>query len=65
MEKGILDKIIGEGYDSRIRPMGNASVGARGGGMYNFQYYSCVFHMFECSTCVCGATISPLFAKKN
>ncbi|KAH9506714.1 glutamate-gated chloride channel isoform X1 [Dermatophagoides farinae] len=31
MEKGILDKIIGEGYDSRIRPMGNASVGARGG----------------------------------
>lgn len=33
MEKRILDKIIGDGYDSRIRPMGNASVGARGGGM--------------------------------
>ncbi|XP_075678925.1 glutamate-gated chloride channel-like isoform X1 [Dermatophagoides pteronyssinus] len=31
MEKRILDKIIGDGYDSRIRPMGNASVGARGG----------------------------------
>lgn len=31
-EKRILDRIIGAGYDSRIRPMGNASVGIRGGG---------------------------------
>ncbi|KAF7489860.1 Glutamate-gated chloride channel [Sarcoptes scabiei] len=30
-EKRILDRIIGAGYDSRIRPMGNASVGIRGG----------------------------------
>ncbi|KAH9388858.1 Glycine receptor subunit alpha-3 [Tyrophagus putrescentiae] len=31
IEKKILDRIIGEGYDSRIRPMGNASTGVRGG----------------------------------
>lgn len=30
-EKAILDKIIGKGYDSRIRPSGNASVGKLGG----------------------------------
>lgn len=33
IEKKILDEIIGVNkYDSRIRPMGNASVGLRGGG---------------------------------